>query len=467
MLQKESTKNSNFSLIAIIILLVILFPYLYISQYCNPVTDDLTYALKGKNPDFWNTYFGEYKNWNGRYFSNLLVLINPIASDNFTLYKFIPVFLILFTFVSLFYLISQLTLRALDFSIKMLISLVLLLIYLQTMPIISEGIYWYTGAVTYQVGIISTVFLLGMLVQFYNGKYVLKNKFVHCLLIIFLLFITAGSNEVNMAISIFMLLIIGIKTYSNKKYRYTFLIFLFGSIIFGCLVYFAPGNLNRGDNFEEKHQFFHSLFYSGAQTIRFFTIWLSGGTLLLTSLLYFPICKKLSAEITLFKNSFYISPLIALLLSLSVIFIGAFLPYWSTGNLGQHRTMNVSLFFFILSWFVFLTSLYNSNYLKWENLHQKLKFTLFSVLCLTLFFTNNGWNVLNDLYSENAKSYHEQMNERFDKIQNMNEDLYLPMIKNPPKTLFVLDLTDDPNHWQNRSYTVFFEKTEYLIYQVN
>jgi hypothetical protein len=146
------------------------------------------------------------------------------------------------------------------------------------------------------------------------------------------------------------------------------------------------------------------------------------------------------------------------------IFIGAFLPYWSTGILGQHRTMNVSFFFFLLSWFVFLTSLYNSKYLKWQNLHSKIKILLFSMLCMTLFFTQNGWNVWNDLYSGKAQSYNDQMNVRYEKIRKMNGDLYLPLIKNPPKTLFVLDLTEDPNHWQNRSYTVFFEKTEYLIY---
>lgn len=459
------TSNSYSTLTVILILLVILSPYLYISQYCNPVTDDLTYAFKGKNPDFWNVYFGEYENWNGRYFSNFLVLINPVSSDNFTLYKFIPIALIILTFISIFYLIHQLIQNIFNSIFKIQISLIILLLYLQTMPIISEGIYWYTGAVTYQVGIISALLFLGMLVQFYNGNWVMKNKLIHSIMILLLLFISAGCNELNMVLSIFILLIIGIKTYSYSKYRNFILLFLFASILFGILVYFAPGNENRGDNFEEKHDFFRSLFYSAAQTIRFFTIWLSGGTLLIASLLYYPICKKLSEEIPLFKNSFHLSPVMALLLSLSFIFIGAFLPYWSTGNLGQHRTMNVSLFFFMLTWFVFLTSLYNSNLLKWENLHPKIKIILFSVLCLTLFFTNNGWNVIHDLYSGNAKSYDEQMNERYEKIRNMNDDLYLPMIKNPPKTLFVLDLIDDPNHWQNRSYTVFFNKTEYLIYR--
>lgn len=465
MLPIQSSKPNYHSLIAIIILVVIIFPYFYISQYCNPVTDDLTYAFKGKNPDFWNTYFGEYENWNGRYFSNFLVLINPITFDNFILYKFIPILLIVLTFISLYYLIHQLTQNIFNSKFKIQIALILLLIYLHTMPIISEGIYWYTGAITYQTGIISMVFFLGLLVQFYNENLILKSKLIHGMLIMFLLFITAGCNEVTMAISILLLLFIGLKSFSSKKNRNSIFIFLLGAILFGCMVYFAPGNENRGDNFEEKHDFFRSLLYSVAQTIRFFTIWLSGGTLLIASLLYYPICKKLSEKISLFKNSFYLSPLMALLISLSFIFISAFLPYWSTGNLGQHRTMNVALFFFILSWFVFLTALYNSHYLKWQNLHPKIITTLFSILCITLFFTYNGWNVLHDLYSGNAKSYNEQMNVRYEKIKNMNEDLYLPLIKIPPKTLFVLDLTDDPNHWQNRSYTVFFEKTEYLIYR--
>jgi hypothetical protein len=445
-------------------LIIILFPYLWISQYSNPVTDDLTYAFKGKNPDFWNIYFSEYKNWNGRYFSNFLVLTNPIANDDFTFYKFIPILLIFLTFASLIYLIHQLTSNILKASEKIIISLILLLIYLQAMPIISEGIYWYTGAVTYQVGIISMVFFLGMMVQLHNGICILKNKWVHSFLMIFLLFMTAGCNELSMVLAILFLLLLIMKSNLKSQNRKMILFFLITSFFFGCLVYFAPGNENRGNYFAEKHQIFHSLLYSSAQTIRFSVLWLSGGTLLIASVLYYPICKKLSAEIPLFKKSFYVSPLTALILSLMTIFIGAFLPYWSTGILGQHRTMNVSFFFFLLSWFVFLTSLYNSKYLKWQNLHSKIKILLFSMLCMTLFFTQNGWNVWNDLYSGKAQSYNDQMNVRYEKIRKMNGDLYLPLIKNPPKTLFVLDLTEDPNHWQNRSYTVFFEKTEYLIY---
>ena len=243
------------------------------------------------------------------------------------------------------------------------------------------------------------------------------------------------------------------------------LILSFISILFGCLVYFAPGNENRGDSFEENHQFFHSFFYSGAQTIRFFTTWLAAGTILIASLVYYPIHKKISDEIPLLKSSFYVSPLIAFLLSLSIIFISAFLPYWSTGILGQHRTMNIAFFFFILSWFIFLTSFYNSKYSKWVEFSPKIKKILFTILCLTLILTHNGWNVLADLYSGNAKNFDLQMNARYEKIKNMNTDLYLPMIKNPPKTIFIIDLGIYPKHWKNRSYTVFFEKTEYLIYQ--
>lgn len=462
MLRKDPIPSSYLIYGIILLLILLLSPYFIISQYSNPVTDDLTYAFKGKNPDFWDTYFSEYENWNGRYISNFLVLINPITPDDLTVYKFIPVLLIILTFTSLYHLIHQLTTNVLKASEKIIITLILLLIYLQTMPIISEGIYWYTGAVTYQTGIISMVFFLGMLVQTYNGNSFLNKAGLHQSLMILLLFITAGCNELSMVISVLFLLFIGIKTYASPNKRNLILFFI--SFLFGSLVYLAPGNENRGEYFPAKHQFFHSLLYSSAQTLRFFVIWLYDGSLLIASAMYYPICKRLSAEIPLFKKSFHVSPLTAFTISLSVIFIGAFLPYWSTGILGQHRTMNVSLFFFILSWFVFLTSLYNSDLLKWQELHPKIKIILFIVLCLTLSFTQNGWNVWNDLYSGKAKSYDEQMNARYEKIRNMEEDLYLPMIENPPKTLFVLDLTDDPNHWQNRSYTVFFEKTEYLIY---
>ena len=42
-------------------------------------------------------------------------------------------------------------------------------------------------------------------------------------------------------------------------------------------------------------------------------------------------------------------------LLLFVIFFSSFLPYWVSGILGQHRTLNVAYFMFIILWFSTIT----------------------------------------------------------------------------------------------------------------
>ncbi|MEO6903581.1 MAG: DUF6056 family protein [Bacteroidia bacterium] len=447
-------------------LLLILFlfsclPYIYISIYANPAADDFTYAFKGSNNDFIKTYLAEYINWNGRYTSNALVLLNPLAFNSFFAYKIIPVVIISFTFFSYLFSINCLIGEVLSKINRYLISFILLLLFLYQMPIISEGIYWYTGAVTYQLGNIFALIFVGLLIQYHKAIFFLGKKIIHLLVLTIILILTVGFNEVIMIILFFFSLFYFFIVYTKKLPHKTLANYLvIVTLLFSAVVYFAPGNLIRASYFSSNHHFISSFLYSMAQSLRFFLNWTSSLPLLLISILFFYLNIHLSKNIVLFSKSFYLTRLHSSVLLFFVIFIAVFPAYWSTGILGQHRTLNVAYYVFIFMWFINLTVWF--NYFKNENTKSISKRTstiLLVVIITSCFFTKNGYDVITDIYYGKAQSFNQQMNERYALIVSANnkDTIYFSTIKSPPKSLFLYEISDKPQSWQNKCYLIYYE----------
>lgn len=445
-------------------LIIAILPYLYISMYCNPIADDFTYAFKIKNHNFFSVLLNEYLNWNGRYISNIFVILNPIAFDSFLGYKFVPIFLIFLTVYSIYYFIRKLTNEKLTKYETLVFALVLTLLYLYQMPIISEGIYWYTGAVTYQLGNIFLLFYLGILSQFIYEKYIFHNRIIHLIILILSMFLTVGFNEILMIIIVLLSLCIYLVYLLNRiKKRKLVFYLLIASICFGSIVYFAPGNLTREAFFPDNHNLINSFIQSIAQSIRFFFDWISSAPIIFISILYFKLNRTLSENIPLFNKSFYLSPVFSFSLLFFIIFIGAFPAYWSTGILGQHRTINTSYFLFLLIWFINLTVVYNQNLISFEQINKKVQLVFLVIIWCSLVFTKNGYNLFQDIRTGDHKKYNDQMVKRYSIIEESSDTIYFEPIKNRPATLFVLDITDNPKNWQNLGYAIFFNKPEKSI----
>ncbi|NQY09876.1 MAG: hypothetical protein HRT71_10240 [Flavobacteriales bacterium] len=433
-------------------------PYFYISQFANPIADDFTYANRGAHNDLSFLLIQDLFNWNGRYISNIFVFINPISKLDFGLYKSAPIGIILFTIFSFGFFIKSIIGTQIKQSAVRIYALVLTLFYIYQMPIISEGIYWYTGAVTYVLGCAFMLIYLGLLYGLFKERYVLNSKIVQIVLTTIALFVTIGFNEILMiALATFSLVFL-LVLYRNKLANIRLaLYFVIATMLFSGLVYLAPGNSVRGNHFEDSHNFIHSFGMSVAQTGRFFVSWVLSIPLILLSILYYFLHKKLVEGITLFAKSFYLIPVVSGGLLLFTIFIGSFPAYWSTGMLGQHRTMNVSYFLFIITWFVNLSVCFNHFKIPSFQITQNRRYMVLILIWVSLVFTKNGYHVIADLASDSAVKFNQQMEERYTTFTNSGDTVYFDLISNPPKTLFVLDITDDPNHWLNEGYSIFLE----------
>tara|TARA_B100000809_G_C15137470_1_gene531329 strand:+ start:85 stop:1524 length:1440 start_codon:yes stop_codon:yes gene_type:complete len=458
-------KKINKSYTLLFILIVAILPYCYLCFFANPISDDFSLATQVQQNDFFEIVYEQYFIRNGRYVSSSLSFLNPIGFNSFFGYKLMSLLLIVVTFLSALFFINQLLyFRSKVFKVTT--SLILFLMFFQNMPIISEGIYWYTGSVIYTLGTFVFLFYSGFFIKFLRKEL----EGYRLALLTFLLFISCGFNEVLTLLIVFVL---GVVTFVCFQKDFKLKKVVLWQFIFACLfaaiLIVAPGNAVRGNSYSESHRFLYSLSYSIMQVGRFTALWIASIPLIAASLLYYFLNKNLALENQLFKDSFYLNRRTSLFLLFSIIFICVFPAYWATGLLGQHRTLNVAYFFFIIMWFINLTVWYNYYYHRVKiNVRENVKVYLIIGLLVGLCFTGNGYNALEDIFEGTASSFNKEHQDRFKTLSGAKGSnvkyLFLLPIKSKPKCLFVSDITNDSKHWINQAYNMYFRVDSLDIY---
>lgn len=446
-------------LLFVFLLLAAVFPFLWIAFYCHPAADDYAYAWSSKEFGIMASCKRDYFNWNGRYFSNVLMFCNPIAFNSFKGYQLVPVLLIFFTFFSIWLFLKE-VFRDFLSKIQLLSwSLLLCLLFLIQMPQLAQGIYWYTGAVSYQGACILTLMYITHLLRFTRNNYLI-NRQIDLILLGLELFCIVGFNETAMLQLLFLHFLCLI--YYRLKWFITLSAVLLMSVL---IVVLAPGNEGRAAHFQQAHQFMHSLGYSAMQTFRFLLTWVSSYPLFFSSLLFIPIAFQLQSVKSFFLNRLSISPKICFLILVGLIFISVFPAYWSTGILGQHRTLNAACFLFVCYWFVNLY-VWIKNYNKHPLLlrisemciHYKTAFLL--LLFCSFFIRGNLFLVSKDLWTGSAKSYHREMQQRYTKIASSksiaSKNCILDSLMAKPESIYSFDISADSTYWMNRGEAAFF-----------
>ncbi len=233
----------------------------------------------------------------------------------------------------------------------------------------------------------------------------------------FLIIAIVGSSETSM---FFLLFIIGAITATNfwlkSSNRWIWLGLLSLTILCSVIVIASPGNEIRSGMFQNRHRFFYSLGMALLQEVRFVATWVTNPAFILTTILSLPVLDKIIEKNYLLKNHFFIHPIVTTILFFGLMLCGLFPPYWATGMLGQHRSVNVACFFFLIGWFVLLAiwiAYLKSNNQKIEVKLPKFVYVLgILMLIISLFATNNSREVLLDLVIGKATKYNQEMWQR-------------------------------------------------------
>jgi hypothetical protein len=449
-------------------ILLVFFHSLFL--FSHPIGDDMTYAFLGNSKTLGKALIDEYFLWNGRYSSNVFVLLNPIrfSFSPIVFYRIVTLLLSLIGIFSSFYFFKKITQSKFNGFEYISITLLFTLLNLVQMPILSEGMFWYTGVVTYQLAnYLTLIYFVFLFTIFQNSSSSVSISKVF-FLSVFLLFLI-GFNEVTMFILVvFHFLLFFLAALKKSNYKFFLLVLFIVSIIGFLLVYFAPGNAIREVYFIGKsHKVWHSFYSSFLQCLRFGFSWLSNGILVILSILYLPLHRKLVQISPLVKLNFYVNKWVTFFSLPVIIFLCVFPAYWSTGIMGQHRTVNTAYFFFIVLWFINLSVWINSVPKLSITIQRKYVFPLTIFLVVLLVISKNSRDVFQDILLGNASKFSMEMDNRnklissFDK--NKDTVYLLPELRNKPNSIFVYDIKNDPNYFVNTGYKRYWNMMGFVM----
>lgn len=462
----------SLDLLVLLFLLILLARHVWVAAYIHPYADDLTYAVTGRNSGLVERLGLEFKHWNGRYFSNILVLRSPLIlgmERGLPLYRLIPVVLLLLCISSAYMALRAAFPNSLTRMLSLLCALSFAVLFVHLMPHAGEGLYWYTGAVTYFLPNIFMLLNMAILLQWQN----MRSKVLRMLLVFtsaILIAAIVGSNEVAM-VHVLLLQCAALILGWNSGMRNLLIGLLVWALLCSCLVYFAPGNAVREAHFMNTREPLRTLAYGVAQTARFAGLWLLSPVFLFASVLVLQWGRGLPQDDAFRKFLHHTSRRMALALPVLAVFLAMALPYWGTGILGQHRTVNAALFIFLpLTWLALLV--WDAQVLQQSGRslapqNRMLRGAGLVIVGLSLLFLRQDGAVTADLWSGTLKHYDAQCTSRYAQVQeaiHMGADtLELDLLHDPPRSLKVLDLHADPDHFMNRGLVLYFGGVELLI----
>jgi hypothetical protein len=447
----------------LISLLLVIVPFLMLSFFCFPALDDYGSSARAVSMGSFEFQKLFYDTAGGRYFSQALISINPLVFKWMFGYKLIPVLLFILTFLSFFLFVKTLTENKFSLFKVVIASLTITALYIQNMPDVTMGFYWMTGSIMYQLGNILALFFISAALYFTkmpNSFY----KYALALIIFFLIAAVIGSNETILSILLIALIVITVINFKrNTRHKW----FWFGCVAVGFICAYwaiaAPGNFIRATHYPDRHNFSRSVIYSFAQLIRFFNKWVFNVPFILVTLLFIPLANVLSDKIDIFKRNFYIHPLLVFMLLTLTIFINFFIVYWSTGLLGQHKTVDASYFLFLIIWFLFISILIahlKKNEIVIDKFPSYFSVVAVPLISISLLTTGNTKTAYLDLLTGRAYRYNKEMNERFASIQKSLREhstfCRVKPLKNIPKTIYFIDITENPDVWPNAVYREYF-----------
>ncbi|HMQ74658.1 MAG TPA: DUF6056 family protein [Flavobacteriales bacterium] len=324
-------------------LLLLIARHVLLAFACAPYGDDWGYAAMGMRSDPLERLVHEHHTWNGRYFSNALVLFGPLTLGlgiGLPLYRAVPVVLLVLATAAMAWLLAAWPKLIPRRSDRWAFAAAFTLLHLHAMPHLGEGLYWYTGAVTYHGAWLLLLVHAGALIRMEGAG----PRRLQVPIAIGSLVAAAGCNETAM-----VLLVCGhagwtladlVNTRTAPFRRWGMLAMAVGC---GLFVTLAPGNAVRSMHFDHRHDVLLTLGMGGVQAARFALTWLSDPVVVCALFLAWWAGRTRATAPGAFQRP---TPwLIAAALALGV---GTLLPYWTMGMLGQHRTLNFVLGPFLL-----------------------------------------------------------------------------------------------------------------------
>lgn len=460
-MQKETQNTFSFfkrnseGLLMMLLLIATLLPLFILSLYTHPALMD---DYNDTNMVFGKGFFGVqkffYLNWTGRYFTDILLSLNPLVFHAEWAYKFNSIVWLSLHLIAAYWLCGKLF-KGIDWIARIGIVALFLFTYIMLLPDIT-GVFWQTCLYVNFTPNFLTLFLFGCMVLYYQSEH----KNLYFILSALLMVAIIGSYETCMIyIDMFMLLFAVVSFIKKKKLLFPFTLLVI-AIAFSVFSATAPGNKVRAAMATNTHQFIYSLkeslIWGGKVLLNFH--WLLF-TFFIGLLLFGLLANRINWNNT--GSVFILSPSLALLASLAIPFAGMFIYFYSSGTDPPPRTVNSMWFYFLMGmmYFSFTTIAYIKRQYPNFNPPAMAKPGLYIVLALVFFFrAHNITQAYKDVSSGVAVLYDKERTERNIFLTTFKGDSCLvDSIQHIPKTLYFVELPEKIN-WLNTSYWDYYHK---------
>jgi hypothetical protein len=446
-----------------------IMPFIMLSFFNYPSSDDFCYSLQSMKLGFWKAQLKTYEGWSGRYFATAILSINPLVFKWIDGYKILSASILVMFMGSIYYFIKTLFSNRISKKEELNISIALIVLYFYQMTRVVAGFYWMTASITYQLGTILSILSFAILLKVLFRVNDENKKVYICFSLLYAIG-AIGSNETIMFILFLQLFAVLISNYLITKKLNRYLVFLFLIAAFACfVVYVAPGNIHRFQNDTEvyknpelRHNFILSLSTSFMTATKYTIEWLTNLTIILFTALYIPYGIKISEGIPKSNSPFSIHPAMSIMIFLTIFVLCFFPSYWGTYHL-ERRVVNVIYLYFLIGWFFNVQVII--YYLSQKEITIKHFSNPVSVLIAIMIIIKlaAGGNIqiaYKDLISGSAYRYNNEMNARYEKISKCKSEVCeIEKISNRPSTIFWDDITTDEKHWVNLCTGDYFDKT--------
>lgn len=489
--QKQWSSLKVISYIVTVIFLLSVIPLLWIGIYNFPSSDDFSMGMAARqvwqqNHSVFATIIEAiretgrlYLGWAGTYSTILFMTMCPAVFGE-KAYVIVPYLMIGFLSFSMWYFFRVMMIKVLraDKYLTNIISMLVLLFTIQTMPSVVEGYYWFNGAVHYIFPYSFLLLFISILIKAETNR---EKKSIAYIILLSLLGIFVGGGNFMTALLIILICCLFILKWillkeKNKKLYFLPMCITFIAFIINIL---APGNSVRQgvSSGLSPIKAIYMSFYESMQFILNYTFsWRTVCFILLLLPLVWLVVKG-----TGFSFKYPILVLIVSYCILSAVFTPCL---YGVGNVVAGRLQNtiyisyilalVLNIFYILGWFCKLIMKR-----KTDMSMKAMRFVAFSIACasmltilVSVFFIQRNpdyyaaSSAIVSLKSGQAAQYGNECRERLSLLLDQNQkDIVLQPYTNPPSILFFEDITGDPNDWRNKAISEFYGKNSVILLQ--
>lgn len=405
-----------------------------------------------------------YNTWTGRYFSNLMMAVNPFSvTSNPATYPLMMLGLfVIFAIALLFFIGTVLKLLGSKLYKSPALPIVFVLylaLFFHKMPRTTDSFYWFAGASSHLLALSLALVAVGTYFAFlFNKQASLFTTFSISVLLSVVGIIISGSNETLAVQWLFSLvfMIVYCRLILNIWEKCLILPFVFACIGFAIL-YFAPGNAIRASELKGGHDILLLLVKPWGLVLETTVRYLSFALLLLVFWSY-PLFKKINQSLPIFLKS---STSLKLLTAFGLgLFLLTFVPsVWTMGGLPPRRVLNNTYMLFLLyGSFLLLVANHRLSFLeRWASrLDQRVSVKVQKmVFAVTLVFVFNNFYAWKDLV--HLPQFTASLEKRDLLVTaGKGSNLILEPLSYFPTTFFYEDITTKIDDYRNIVFSEFY-----------